>query len=146
MTDVHKMDCYAAVVGEKGAVKEKTAVWEKRPQTMKELPVEEKQFKLVEQAFIQEMHVHCPEVKIHRDVSTVILEGSDKEVQSGAKKLDELIKRLKEKRIKLSTPLINFMKSSGAISKYRTLFLQSLANPVSVEVGSDLALSSLSSG
>ena len=111
---------------------------------MEELPVEEKQFKLVEQAFIQEMRVHCPGVKIHRRVSTVSLEGPDEEVQSGAKKLDELFKGLKENRIKLCTPLINFMKSSGAISKYQTLFLQSLVNPVSLDLGSDVALSSLS--
>lgn len=136
---------YAVVVGEVAAVEERIAVLEKSLSTRKELPIEEKQFKLVEEEFSQEMRAHCPEVKIHRGNATVVLEGPDKEVQSGATKLDELIKKVKEKRVKFCTALLTFIKSSGAISKYQARFQQSFRNLVSLEVGSDLVLSSLSS-
>ncbi|XP_056225852.1 protein mono-ADP-ribosyltransferase PARP14-like [Seriola aureovittata] len=56
------------------------------------------------------------------------------------------MKSVKEKRVKLPTDLINFIKTSGAIAKYKARFQQSLRNPVSIEVGSDVVLSSLSSG
>lgn len=149
---VYKETGYAVVVGETAAVEERIAVLEERIavlekslSTRKELPIEEKQFKLVEEEFSQEMRVHCPEVKIHRGNATVVLEGPDKEVQSGATKLDELIKKVKEKRVKFCTPLLTFIKSSGAISKYQARFQQSFRNLVCLEVGSDLVLSSLSS-
>ncbi|KAM7366391.1 hypothetical protein PAMP_015834 [Pampus punctatissimus] len=137
---------YAVVVGEVEAVKEKIAVLEKRLPTRKELPVVEKQFKLVEEEFSQEMRTHCPEVKILRgNVDFIILEGPDKEVQLGVTKLEELINKIKEKRVKISTGLMTFMISSSVISKYQSRFRQSLRSPVSLEVGSDLVLSSLSS-
>ncbi|KAM7377123.1 hypothetical protein PAMA_013756 [Pampus argenteus] len=137
---------YAVVVGQVEAVKEKIAVLEKRSPTRKELPVVEKQFKLVEEEFSREMRTHFPEVKILRgNVDFIILEGPDKEVQLGVTKLEELINKIKEKRVKLSTGLMTFMTSSGVISKYQSRFRQSLSNPVSLEVGSDLVLSSLSS-
>ncbi|XP_030609932.1 protein mono-ADP-ribosyltransferase PARP14-like [Archocentrus centrarchus] len=91
------------------------------------------------------MGAYHPEVKINRDRATITLEGPDKEVQSGTAKLDELIKNIKEKRVKFSTFLLTFITTSGAISKYQTHFQQSLRNPVYLEVGSDLVLSSLSS-
>ncbi|XP_070711308.1 protein mono-ADP-ribosyltransferase PARP14-like [Pempheris klunzingeri] len=133
------------VVGEVEAVKERIQSLEKSLPTRKEIPVVEKQFKLVEEEFNREMSAHYPEVKIHRSDVMVILEGPDKDVQSGATKLDELTKKVKEKRVKLPSVLINFITSSGAISKYQTRFQQSLRNRVSLEVGSDLVLSSLSS-
>ncbi|KAG8006072.1 Poly [ADP-ribose] polymerase 14 [Nibea albiflora] len=66
-------------------------------------------------------------------------------VQSGAPKHDEPKKKVMEKRVNLPTDLIAFITSSGAISKYQACFQQSFRNPVSLEVGSDLVLSSLSS-
>ena len=62
----------------------------------------------------------------------------------GATQGDELTKTFKEKRIKLPTALLTFITSSGAISKYQARFQQSLRNLVSIEVGSDLVLSSVS--
>ena len=52
---VYTEDGYAVVVGE---------VQEKRLSTRKELPVVEKQFRLVEEEFSREICAHCPEVKI----------------------------------------------------------------------------------
>eukprot|EP00064_Thunnus_orientalis_P011424 superscaffoldBa00001651_g11455 len=143
---VYKEDGYAVVVGEVQAVKERIANLEKRLPTRKELPVVEKQFKLVEEEFSREMRAHCPEVKILRgNVNLIILEGPDKEVQLAVTKLEELIKKIKEKRVKLSTALMTFMTSSGVISKYQTRFQHNLRNPVALKVGSDLVMSSLSS-
>ncbi|XP_053199088.1 protein mono-ADP-ribosyltransferase PARP14-like [Scomber japonicus] len=143
---VYTEDGYAVVVGEVQAVKEKIAILEKRLPTRKELPVVEKQFKLVEEEFSREIRAHCPEVKILRgNVNLIIFEGPDKEVQLGVTTCEELIKKIKEKRVKLSTALMTFMASSGVISKYQTRFQHSLRNPVALEAGSDLVLSSLSS-
>ncbi|KAE8279189.1 Poly [ADP-ribose] polymerase 14 [Larimichthys crocea] len=135
---------YAVVVGEVEAVNKRIAILEKSVPTQKELPIVEKQFKLVEEEFNRHMTAHCPEVKIHKGNATIILEGLDKEVQQAAIKLDELIKKIKEKRVKISTALLTFIKSSNAISKYQARFQQNLRNLVSLEVGSDLVLSSLS--
>ncbi|XP_031582744.2 protein mono-ADP-ribosyltransferase PARP14-like [Oreochromis aureus] len=136
---------YAVVVGEVDAMKEKIAVLEKSLPTKKEVPIVEKKFKLVEEEFNREMRANCPEVTIIRGTAMITLEGPDKEVQSGAAKLDELIKNVKEKRVKFPTALLTFMKTSDAIPKYQTRFQQRLRNPVFFEVGSDLVLSSLSS-
>nr|XP_046236902.1 protein mono-ADP-ribosyltransferase PARP14-like [Scatophagus argus] len=136
---------YAVIVGESEAVSEKIAILEKSLPTRKELPIVEKQFKLVEEKFLQEMHTLCPEITVYRYNVMIILEGPEKEVQSGNIKLNELIKSIMEKRVKLCTPLLTFIKSSGAISKYQARFQWSLRNPVALEVGSDLILSSLSS-
>ncbi|XP_028285396.1 protein mono-ADP-ribosyltransferase PARP14 [Parambassis ranga] len=136
---------FAVVVGDTEVVKEKIKDLEKSVPTRKELPVEEKLLKLVEEEFIRGTHTHYPEVKITRGSAVIILEGPDKEVQSGAAKLDELLKKIKEKRVELSSSVLTFIKTSGAISKYQARFRQSLRNPVSLEVGSDLVLCSLSS-
>ncbi|CAI5669263.1 uncharacterized protein LOC112846509 [Oreochromis niloticus] len=136
---------YAVVVGEVQAVKEKIARMEKSLPTKKEVPIVEKLFKLVEEEFNREMCANYPDVKVIRGSATITLEGSDTEVQSGAAKLDELIKNIKEKRVKFPAALLTFIKTSGAISKYQARFQQSLRNPVFFEVGSDLVLSSLSS-
>ncbi|CAK6984608.1 protein mono-ADP-ribosyltransferase PARP14-like, partial [Scomber scombrus] len=143
---VYTEDGYAVVVGEVQAVREIVVTLEKRLLIQKELTVEEKQFKLVEEEFSREMCAHCPEVKILRgNVNLIILEGPDKEVELGVTQLEELMKKIKEKRLMLSTGLMTFMTSSGVISKYQTHFQHSLRNPVALEVGSDLVLSSLSS-
>nr|XP_020475386.1 uncharacterized protein LOC109971458 [Monopterus albus] len=92
------------------------------------------------------MQTHCPEVKMHRGNAMITLEGPDNQVQSGATKLGDLMKKVVEKRVKLPTDLMVFIKSSDAISKYQARFQQSLRNPVFLEAGSDLVLSSLSSG
>uniref|UniRef100_A0A3Q2VHP1 Macro domain-containing protein n=2 Tax=Haplochromis burtoni TaxID=8153 RepID=A0A3Q2VHP1_HAPBU len=118
---------------------------EKSLPTIKELPLVEKLFKLVEEEFNREMFANYPDVKVIRGSATITLEGPDTDVQSGAAKLDELIKNIKEKRVKFPTALLTFIKTSGAISKYQARFQQSLRNPVFFEVGSDLVLSSLSS-
>ncbi|XP_040929894.1 protein mono-ADP-ribosyltransferase PARP14-like isoform X2 [Betta splendens] len=110
----------------------------------KDITVVEKKFRLVEEEFNQERNACCPEVKICISNNMIILEGPDQEVFSGAKKLNELMKKVMKKTIKLPMELIAFIKSSGAISKYQTWF-QSLRNPVSIDVGSDLVLFSLSS-
>ena len=143
---VYTEDGYAVVVGEVQAVKEKIAILEKRLPTRKELPVVEKQFKLVEEEFSREIRAQCPEVKILRgNVNLIILEGPDKEVELGVTTCEELMKKIKGKRVKLSTALMTFMTSSGVISKYQTRLHHTLRNPVALEVGSDLVLSSLSS-
>ncbi|XP_078132752.1 protein mono-ADP-ribosyltransferase PARP14-like [Sander vitreus] len=136
---------YAVVVGEVEAVNERIAILEKSLPTRKELQIVKKKFKLVEEEFSREMRAHYPDVKIILGSGMIILEGPDKEVQSGATKLDELIKNVKEKRVKLCPVLMTFITSSCAISKYQARFQQSLRNPVSLEVVSDLVLSSLSS-
>ncbi|KAM4536963.1 protein mono-ADP-ribosyltransferase PARP14-like [Odontesthes bonariensis] len=135
---------YAVVVGEVEAVKEKTAMLEESVPIRRELPVMEKQFKLVEEVFNREMFVHCPEVKVIRGADGIVLEGPDEEVKAAAEKLDELIKKIKEKRVQLPKDLLTFMTTSGAVSKYQARFQQTFRNPVSLDVGSDLVLSSLS--
>ncbi|GLD53862.1 poly [ADP-ribose] [Lates japonicus] len=137
---------YSVIVGEAEAVRERIAILEKSLPTWKELPVVEKKFKLVEEEFRREMSAQYPEVKIHIGNNMIILEGPDREVQAGATKVDELMKKVLEKRVKLPEHLISFIKTSSTISKYQNRFQQSLRNPVSLEVGSDLVLSSLSSG
>ncbi|XP_026018064.1 poly [ADP-ribose] polymerase 14-like isoform X3 [Astatotilapia calliptera] len=136
---------YAVVVGEVDAVKEKIAILEKRLPTKKVMPIVERNFKLIEEEFNREMRANCPEVTIIRGSAMITLEGPDKEVQSGATKLVELIKNVKEKSVKFPAALLTFMKTSDAIPKYQTRFQQRLRNPVFFEVGADLVLSSLSS-
>ncbi|XP_071316077.1 protein mono-ADP-ribosyltransferase PARP14-like [Trachinotus anak] len=115
-----------------------------QPNFQKECPVVEKQFKLVDKGLTRKMCADYPDVKIPRgNTYTIILEGLDRDIKSGATK--PVMKSVKEKRLKLPTDLITFIKSSCAVSKYRTRFQQSLRNPVSLEVGSGLVLSSLSS-
>ncbi|XP_067379691.1 protein mono-ADP-ribosyltransferase PARP15-like isoform X2 [Channa argus] len=121
-------------------------ILERSVPTRKELPIVEKQLKLVEEEFIREMRADYPEVKMLISNTMIILEGPDKDVQSGATKLDELMKKVMVKKLKLSTDLVTFIKSTDVVSKYQTRFQQSLRNPVALEVGSDLVLSSLSSG
>ncbi|XP_039462646.1 uncharacterized protein LOC120436202 [Oreochromis aureus] len=142
---VYNENGYAVVVGEVHAVKEKIADLENIQYTKKELPIVEKHYRLIEEEFNREMCANYPDVKVVRGSATITLEGSDTEVQSGAAKLDELIKNIKENRVKFPTALLTFIKTSGAISKYQARFQQSLRNPVFFEVGSDLVLSSLSS-
>nr|XP_015801932.2 protein mono-ADP-ribosyltransferase PARP14 isoform X1 [Nothobranchius furzeri] len=142
---VYKESDYAVVVvGETEAVKEKIAILEKFLPIQKELPVVERKFKLVEDEFKQEMSTRYPDVKVSRGTSnSIILEGPDEGVQSGAAKLDELIKKIKEKKVRLNTEILIFITTSGFASKYQDLFLQNLRCPVSLDIGSELLLSSL---
>ncbi|XP_028997166.1 protein mono-ADP-ribosyltransferase PARP14-like isoform X2 [Betta splendens] len=110
----------------------------------KDITVVEK-FKLVEEVFTRESHSNYPEVKICISNNKIILEGPDQEVFSGAKRLDELMNKVIQKTVKLPKELITFIHFSDAISKYKVGLQQSFRNPVSLEVGSDLVLSSLSS-
>ncbi|XP_041840896.1 protein mono-ADP-ribosyltransferase PARP14-like [Melanotaenia boesemani] len=136
---------YAVVVGEAEDVKKKIAILDKSLPACMKLPVVENQFKLVEEEFNGEMATLYPEVKITRDSAMIVLEGPDQKVQSGATKLNELVKKIKEKKVQLPSHLLTFIRTSGAITKYQLRFQQSLRNPVSLEVTSDLVLSSLSS-
>uniref|UniRef100_A0A3P9DLH6 Poly [ADP-ribose] polymerase n=1 Tax=Maylandia zebra TaxID=106582 RepID=A0A3P9DLH6_9CICH len=87
------------------------------------------------------MCTHWPEASIMGGKrNTMFLESSDEEEQLGATKLEELIRQISEKRVKLPADLRTFIKSSRAISKYQTLF-QNFRHPVFIEVGSDLVLS-----
>ncbi|XP_072232472.1 protein mono-ADP-ribosyltransferase PARP14 [Leuresthes tenuis] len=142
---VYSESGYAVVVGEVEAVKEKIAALGKSIPVRRELPVMVKEFKLVEEVFSREIFVHCPEVKVLRGAAGIILEGPDEGVKSGAAKLDELIKKIKEKRVQLPKDLLTFMRTSGAASKYQARFQQTFRNPVSLDVGLDLVLSGLSS-
>ncbi|XP_043953298.1 protein mono-ADP-ribosyltransferase PARP14 [Gambusia affinis] len=142
---VYSESGYAVVVGESDVVKDKIAVLEKSIPIRKEQPVVEKKFKLIEEEFNREMSANCPEVKISRATNIIILEGPEDKVQSGAAKLNKLIETIKEKRVNLSNGLLDFMATSSVISKYQTRFQQSLRSPVSLEVGLELVLSSLSS-
>ncbi|XP_027143801.1 poly [ADP-ribose] polymerase 14 isoform X4 [Larimichthys crocea] len=72
-------------------------------------------------------------------------QGPENVVQSGAPKHDEPKKKVMEKRVNLPPDLIAFITSSGAISKYQACFQQSFRNPVSLDLGSELVLSSVSS-
>lgn len=141
---VYAASTYAVVVGETEAVKEKIALLEKSLPTQKELPVMEKQLELVKKEFSLQMSAHFPEVKVTRERNIIILEGPHEKVQSGAAKLDELIKNIKERRLQLHPDLLMFMSISGITFKYQARFQQSLRSPVTLEVGSDLVLSSLS--
>ncbi|XP_072232558.1 uncharacterized protein [Leuresthes tenuis] len=142
---VYSESGYAVVVGEVEAVKEKIAALGKSIPVRRELPVMVKEFKLVEEEFSREIFVHCPEVKVIRGAAGIILEGPDEGVKSGAAKLDELIKKIKEKRVQLPKDLLTFMRTSGAASKYQARFQKTFRNPVSLDVGLDLVLSGLSS-
>ncbi|XP_029931581.1 uncharacterized protein LOC115376229 [Myripristis murdjan] len=143
---VYKDEGYVVVVGEVQVVREKMAILEKNLPIKKECSAPEKQFNLVEEEFSREITACYPNIKILRGKpNTIILEGPEKEVQLFSTKLDELIKRVKEKRVPLPTVLLNFITSSGVISKYKAHFKQSLCSPVALETGSDLVLSSLSS-
>ncbi|XP_062416809.1 uncharacterized protein LOC134124424 [Pungitius pungitius] len=136
---------YVVVVGEVEAVNERISMVQKSMPTRKELPIAEKQFKLVKEEFGGEMCAYYPEVKILIERGRITLEGPNKDVQSGATKLEELMKKVKEKRVKLCSAVLSFIKSRDVIPKYEDRFQQSLRNPVSLEAGSDLLLSSLSS-
>lgn len=113
-------------------------------QSQMKLPIEEQQLKVIGKEFKQEIGVRCPEIKIHKGSSTIILEGPDQKIKLGVTTRDELIKTVKERQVKLSTPLLNFIKASSAISRYHTVFEKRLKHPVSVEVGTELVLSSMS--
>ncbi|XP_058479514.1 protein mono-ADP-ribosyltransferase PARP14-like [Solea solea] len=143
---VYRETGYSVIVGEIEDVKEMLAVIENSIPTRKEVPIVKNKYKLVEEEFNREMRAHYPEVKIHSDHDMITMEGNDKQVQSGANKLDELIKKVMEKRVILPSELLTFITSSNAISKYEARFQQSLRHPVSLEVGSCLVLSSLSCG
>ncbi|KAM3591097.1 uncharacterized protein V6R79_022320 [Siganus canaliculatus] len=136
---------YLVVVGEKEVVEEKIDTLQKNMSTCKEVPVVEKHFKLVEEKFSREVRANFPEVKISRRDGMVTLEGPPMAVQAGVSKLDELIEKIQKKRVPLDSALLSFMRLSGADSKYQTRFRQSLRNPVALELGTDLLLSSLSS-
>ncbi|KAM3590699.1 uncharacterized protein V6R79_014561 [Siganus canaliculatus] len=142
---VYTENGYHVVVGEKEVVEEKIDILQKNMPTCKEVPVVEKHFKLVEEEFSREARANFPEVKISRRDGMVTLEGPLMAVQAGVAKLDELIEKIQKKRVPLDSALLSFMRLSGADSKYQTRFRQSLRNPVALEIGTDLLLSSLSS-
>lgn len=92
---MYTADGHVVLVGEMEAIiKKQILLLEKCHTITKEVPVEEKQYKLVEKEFIQQLGIHGPEVKIHIGDAKIILEGPEEEVQSGVAKLEELIKKV----------------------------------------------------
>lgn len=115
------------------------------PPIVKESPMQEQQFKVIEKEFGRQISDCCPKVRVHKVSSTVVFEGPDDEVQSGVAILDKLVEQVKKRTVNLSTALLTFINSSSAILRFASLFEQTLKHTVSVEGGSQLVLSSLSS-
>ncbi|KAM4537347.1 uncharacterized protein PAE49_021685 [Odontesthes bonariensis] len=115
--------------------------------SQQECRVTEKCSSLVEEKFTRLLHTyHLPKVEdLRGNTDAIISKGPGQKVQSGAAKPDEPIDKVLIKRVKLPLDLMNFIKSSGAVFKYQTRFHRSFKSPVSIEVTSDLVLSSLSS-
>ncbi|KAM8882173.1 protein mono-ADP-ribosyltransferase PARP14-like isoform 2-T2 [Synchiropus picturatus] len=134
------------LVGETDAVKEKVAHLMKSLPAQKKVYILEHQFKVVEEQLNREMKVQCPGVEIVRctESNSVVLEGNDEDVESGAKLLQEMIQRIKARRLRLSESLWDFLVFSGAVLKYQAVFLSNLSSPVFIEAGSSILLSSLS--
>lgn len=107
-------------------------------------PIEERQFKLIEKELSRLISDRCPNIKIHTAGSSVVFSGPDDEVKEGVTILDELVKQVHKRMVNLSPALLLFVKSSSAIARYSSLFGQTREHIVSVEVGSQLVLSSLS--
>ncbi|XP_076144471.1 protein mono-ADP-ribosyltransferase PARP14-like [Alosa pseudoharengus] len=104
----------------------------------------EVQFSLVEEEFGREIKISSPHVKLTRQGSrTPVFEGPEAEVEAACATLQELVKKIRQRRLQLPAPLLAFLTSSGAIQTYQTRFQQSLRSPVMLEVGPDLVLSSL---
>lgn len=114
------------------------------PPSVMESPIGEHHFKLIEKEFSRQISDHCPEIRILKVRSRVIFEGPDDKVPLGVKILEELVKNVEKQVVHLSTVLLTFIKSSSAIQRYLSLFEQTLEHTVSVEVGSQLVLCSLS--
>lgn len=109
-----------------------------------ESPAEEHQFKLIEKELGRQISDRCPNIKVHKAGSSVVFYGPNDEVKLGVTILDQLVKQVQKRMVNLSTALLTFIQSSSAISRYSSLFEQTLKHTVSVEVGSQLVLSSLS--
>lgn len=109
-----------------------------------ESPAEEHQFKLIEKELSRQISDRCPNIKVHKACSSVVFDGPNDEVKLGVTILDELVKQVQKRMVNLSPALLTFIKSSSAIPTYSSLFEQTLKHTVSVEVGSELVLSSLS--
>ncbi|XP_046896608.1 protein mono-ADP-ribosyltransferase PARP14-like isoform X2 [Hypomesus transpacificus] len=136
-------DDFAVVVGRN--VNEKLKMLEEKNQTRKDCPVSERQYYLVKEELEKELRVLSPGVKISQNgPNNLILEGPNQEVQLGLTKLQELLKDIKEKRFQLLNTLLDFLVSSGSVSRFQARFERSLCCPVALEIGSDLILSSLS--
>uniref|UniRef100_A0A672GIA1 Poly [ADP-ribose] polymerase n=1 Tax=Salarias fasciatus TaxID=181472 RepID=A0A672GIA1_SALFA len=135
---------YAVIVGKAEAVKKRAEILTKSLPIRKEKPITENQLKLIEEEFCRELLAHYPDVQYSTGEGIIILEGLEDEVQSGATKLDGLIRQIKQRKIQFPTPLLNFINLSGVISKYQARFQKSFRNPVSIEMRPDLVLSSLS--
>ncbi|KAL2079249.1 hypothetical protein ACEWY4_024993 [Coilia grayii] len=106
--------------------------------------ISSQQLTLVEQDFAQEMNISFPHIKITRQ-ETVVFEGPETEVEVACTTLQQLVKKIQQRRLQLPAPLIAFLTSSGAIQTYQSRFQQSLRSPVTLEAGPDLILSSLTS-
>ncbi|XP_067101248.1 uncharacterized protein [Osmerus mordax] len=137
-------DAFAVGVGRD--VKEKLKMLEVKTQTRKDCPVSERRYYLVKEKLEKELRILSPGVKISQNGSNALLfEGPNQEVQLGLTKLEELLKEIKEKTFQLPKVKLDFMESSGSVSRYQARFKWSLLSPVALEIGSDLILSSLSS-
>lgn len=114
------------------------------PPSVMESPIGRHQFKLIDKEFSRQISDQCPGIRIFKVSSSVIFEGPKDEVTLGVKILDELVKKVEKQALNLSTALLTFIKSSSAIQRYHSLFEQTLEHTVSIEVGSQLVLCSLS--
>lgn len=109
-----------------------------------EFLVTEMQFKLLEKEFTRILHTHSPNVKIlQRKTNTIVLKGPINEIKTAVAKINTLIKKVVDKRVKLPPDLMTFLKSSDVVSKYQIPFQLNFTNPVCMEVGSDLVLHGL---
>ncbi|XP_042566462.1 protein mono-ADP-ribosyltransferase PARP14 [Clupea harengus] len=137
----------AVVVGEKSEIEKVLQMLEAsqiKQQVRKDCRVSEVQFTLVEKEFRREMKASFPHIKTTRQGSrTLVLDGPEAEVEAACTTLQELVKKIRLKRLQLTPPLLAFLTSSGAMQTYQTRFHRSLRSPVMLEVGPDLVLSSL---
>ncbi|KAL2079253.1 hypothetical protein ACEWY4_024997 [Coilia grayii] len=139
----------AVVVGGKSDVDKllhKLEALQTKQQIRKDCMVSEAHFALLEEEFGTEMKASFPHIKIERQGSrTLVFDGPETEVEVACTTLQQLIKKIRQRRLQLPGPLIAFLTSSGAIQTYQSRFQQSLRSPVMLEAGPDLILSSLTS-
>lgn len=145
---IYKEQDLAVVVGEHDEVEkliQSLDAPQVKPQIQRDCGISSMQFTLVEEDFGSQMKVSFPHISISiKGSGALAFEGPETEVEAACAKLQELIKRVRQKRLQLPAPLLSFLTSSGAMQSYKTRFQRSLRSPVMFEVAPDLVLSSLS--
>ncbi|XP_062372730.1 protein mono-ADP-ribosyltransferase PARP14-like [Sardina pilchardus] len=137
----------AVVVGEHDEIEkmiQRLDALQVKPQVHMDCGITMVKFTLVAEEFVKKIKLSSPQIKITMKGRGVpVFEGSEAEVEAARATLQELVKKIQQRRLQLPAPLLAFLASSGAIQTYQTRFKQSLRSPVMLEVGSDLVLSSL---